>query len=53
MSGVRAFETSMDPSRSDGIVSRAMSRPPDSGDGMRSPLMVVELSLASVPRTST
>ena len=49
----RIVETSMELRRSAGIVSRATFRWSDSGEGMRSPLMVVELSLASVPRTIT
>ncbi len=53
MSGLRVFDTSMEPSRSAGMVSSAMLRVPASGEGMRSPLTVVELSLASVPLMMT
>ncbi len=53
MSGVTVLTTSSDSSRSEEITSRLTARESSSGPGTRMPLMLVVLSAASRPRTTT
>jgi hypothetical protein len=53
ISGVSALDTSIAWSRSAGITSSATWRNNGSGDGIRSPSIIIELSRGSVPRMIT